>query len=45
MRSWGDFANLDYRYWSMDCSLEDNYSVPHSLLTLDLQINTKDISQ
>jgi hypothetical protein len=29
----------------MDCSWEDNCSVPHSLLAPDLQINTKDKSQ
>jgi hypothetical protein len=41
MRSWGGFATLDCRYWSMYCSLEDNCSVPHSLLAPGLQMNTK----
>jgi hypothetical protein len=41
MRSWDGLATLDCRCWSMDCSWEDNCSIPHSLLALDLQINTK----
>ena len=45
MRIWGGFATLDYRCWSMDCSWEGNCSVPHSLLTPNLQINTKDKTQ
>ena len=45
MRSWGSFATLDCRCWSMDCSLEDNCSIPHSLHALDLQMNTKGKSQ
>jgi hypothetical protein len=40
MRSWGGFATLDCRCWSMGCSWEDNCFVPHSLLALDLQMNT-----
>jgi hypothetical protein len=40
MRSWGGFATLDCRCWNMDCSWEDNCSVPHSLPAHDLQINT-----
>jgi hypothetical protein len=41
MRILGGFATLDYRRWSMGCSWEDSCSVPHSLLALDLQMNTK----
>jgi hypothetical protein len=40
MRSWGGFATLDCRCWSMGCSWEDNWFVPHSSLALDLQMNT-----
>ena len=36
IRSWGGFATLDCRCWSMGCYWEDNYFVPHSLLALDL---------
>jgi hypothetical protein len=41
MRSLGGFATLDCSCWSMDCSWEDNCSIRHSLLALDLQMNTK----
>lgn len=36
MKNWGGFATLHCKCWSMYCSLEDSYSVPHSLLALDL---------
>jgi hypothetical protein len=36
MKNWGGFAILHCKYWSMDCSLEDSYSIPHSLFVLDL---------
>jgi hypothetical protein len=41
-RSWGGFTILDCMCWSMGCAWEDNCSVPHNLLALDLQRNTKD---
>jgi hypothetical protein len=36
MKNWGGFATLHCRCWSMDCSLEGNYSGPHNLLAPDL---------
>jgi hypothetical protein len=36
MKNWGGFATLHCKCWSMDCSLEDSYFVPHTLLALDL---------
>jgi hypothetical protein len=44
MRSWGGFATLDCRCWSMDCSWKDIYSIPHSLLAPNLQLNTMEKS-
>jgi hypothetical protein len=32
MRNWDGCATLHCRCWSMDCSLENNYYVPHSFL-------------
>ena len=42
-RSWGGFATLDCRCWSMGCSWKN--TVLHSYLALDLQRNTKDKCQ
>jgi hypothetical protein len=36
MKNWGGFATLHCKCWSMDCSLEGNYSSPHNLLVPDL---------
>ena len=40
-----DSVTQDCRCWSMGCYWEDNCSVPHNLLALDLQKNTKDKCQ
>jgi hypothetical protein len=45
MKDLGYFATLHCMCWSMDYSLEGNYSGPHSLLAPDLQIKTWDKSQ
>jgi len=36
MKNWGGFATLHCKCWSIDCSLEGNYSSPHNLLAPDL---------
>jgi len=36
MKNWGGFTTLYCWCWSMDCSLEGNYSGPHNLLAPDL---------
>jgi hypothetical protein len=44
IKNWGGCATLDCRYWSMDCSMEDNCFVPHSLLAPNPQMIAKDKS-
>jgi hypothetical protein len=36
VKNWGGFATLYCKCWSMDYSLEDSYSGPHSSLAPDL---------
>jgi hypothetical protein len=36
MKNWGGFTTLHCKCWSMDCSLEDSYSGPHSSVAPDL---------